>query len=433
MFRAMRRAAEGRGATPSFEDPFPGYREWLQAVLPHLAFVGVDLDRRTVLFDTAGVELEFARLSGGEREIAFIVGQIERFHLKRGLLLIDEPELHLNPDLLRNWLTFLRDTIEDGQVWAATHALEAAEVAGRDSSFVLEREPESRTVTRAVSLRARPVLSALATAVGAPAFSLYRRRFVYIEGDRETGERERFFRICGAMEVNRFIEGGSAAEVVRRVADISRLAEETDEQLRVGGVIDRDFRTNSQVSALREQAPVYVLECLEVENLFLYTDNIAALLAQGGRDPEGAADAIRRASDRYAGMWILQRAALRGDLTPCASIRELIYNLAWEAFGDASTVIREAVALCSDWAPASEEVVTTALLESVQAYRQIREDPTLWKRCLGKQAIGHLAPTIGLANQDALVGHIVRLWAEDTSSVPEPVRHLREYVEGLGP
>jgi hypothetical protein len=170
-------------------------------------------------------------------------------------------------------------------------------------------------------------LSALATAVGAPAFSLYRRRFVYIEGDRETGERERFFRICGAVEVNRFIEGGSAAEVVRRVADISRLAEETDEQLRVGGVIDRDFRTNSQVSQLREQAPVCVLECLEVENLFLHRANIATLLAQGGRDPEGAADAIRQASDRYAGMWILQRAALRSDLTTCRSIRERLYNL----------------------------------------------------------------------------------------------------------
>lgn len=176
----------------------------------YIAFVGVDLDRRTVLFDTAGIELAFAKLSGGEREIAFIVGQIERFHLRRGLLLIDEPELHLNPDLLRNWLTFLRDTIEDGQVWAATHALEAAEVAGPDSSFVLERDPETRTVTSASSLRTRPVLSALATAVGAPAFSLYRRRFVYVEGDRETGERERFFRICGGMKVNRFIEGGSA-------------------------------------------------------------------------------------------------------------------------------------------------------------------------------------------------------------------------------
>src|SRR5205807_2169742 len=160
---------------------------------------------------------------------------------------------------------FLRDMIEGGQVWAATHALEAAEVAGRDSTFVLEREAETRRVARATSLSSRPVLSALATAVGAPAFSLYRRRFVYIEGDRQTGERERFFRICGNSDLNRFVEGGSADEVVRRLADISALAEQTDEQLRVGGVIDRDFRTADHIGPLREKAPVHVLECHEVE------------------------------------------------------------------------------------------------------------------------------------------------------------------------
>jgi predicted ATPase len=58
------------------------------------------------VFDSSGVHLPFAELSDGEREIAFLVGQIERFKLRRGLLPIDEPELHLNPDLLRTWLQF---------------------------------------------------------------------------------------------------------------------------------------------------------------------------------------------------------------------------------------------------------------------------------------------------------------------------------------
>ena len=74
----------------------------LQKVLPHVVFTGVDSKKRTLLFDTTGLELSFDQLSGGEREIAFLIGQIDRFGLRQGLFLLDEPELHLNADLIRS-------------------------------------------------------------------------------------------------------------------------------------------------------------------------------------------------------------------------------------------------------------------------------------------------------------------------------------------
>jgi predicted ATPase len=107
-----RRAAEQHSTRPDFVDAFKPYKEALQGVLPHLKFVGVDAQQKTLVFDSAGLELRFNNLSGGEREISFIIGQIDRFKLRRGFLIIDEPELHLNPDLLRNWVAYLRDTIE---------------------------------------------------------------------------------------------------------------------------------------------------------------------------------------------------------------------------------------------------------------------------------------------------------------------------------
>lgn len=84
---AIRRARDAGTLEPVFVDPFDGYKATLLEVLPHLRFVGVESSgqRRTPLFDSAGVELAFSRLSGGEREIAFLIGQIERFRLQRGL------------------------------------------------------------------------------------------------------------------------------------------------------------------------------------------------------------------------------------------------------------------------------------------------------------------------------------------------------------
>ena len=113
-------------------------------MLPHVVFTGVDSRKRTLLFDRTGLELSFHQLSGGEREIAFLIGQIDRFGLRQGLFLLDEPELHLNADLIRSWVAYLTGTVLTGQVWLATHSLEAVEAAGQQATFVLERNDATR-------------------------------------------------------------------------------------------------------------------------------------------------------------------------------------------------------------------------------------------------------------------------------------------------
>lgn len=432
----IRQAREANGPAPEFEDPFVSFKDSVRKVLPHLVFVRADTKQRSLIFDTADLELPFFKLSGGEREIAFLIGQVERFQLRQGLLLIDEPELHLNPDLLRTWLAFLRDTVEEGQVWIATHAPEAVEVAGRESSFFLERGKETRTVRQASPLGERPVVSVLASSVGAPAFNLWGRRFIYIEGDRQTGERERFFRICGEPTVNRFIEGGGCGEVVRRLRDVLDLASETDEQLHVGGVIDRDFRPETELDKLREVTPVYVLECHEVENLFLHPDALKFLLGRSGTEANEAGDKLRRASDGFAGRWILQRAlALQPTLAEQASgLRRVAGGITWNQFEAGPdialrTIADAAVELVADEA----ERLIVALKSSLDTYSVVRLSGDLWKECLGKEVLGAIPSSFDITNAAAFEKQVVHLWDRGEVSLPEEVKHLREYVSSLGP
>jgi energy-coupling factor transporter ATP-binding protein EcfA2 len=67
---------------PMPEDPLASYRTALLEVLPHLRFERLDRDQRTLVYDSAGEELRYENLSGGEREIGFLIGQIERFQLR---------------------------------------------------------------------------------------------------------------------------------------------------------------------------------------------------------------------------------------------------------------------------------------------------------------------------------------------------------------
>jgi hypothetical protein len=173
-----------------------------------------------LIFDSTGIELSFNQLSGGEREIAFLIGQIDRFKLREGLFLLDEPELHLNADLIRGWVGYLTSTIQTGQVWLATHSLEAVEAAGQQATFILERNDETRKVDVLARIDSRPMLSALSRAVGTPAFSIAKLVFVFVEGEEGIGERERFRGLTGFPLTMRFMECGSCNEVIRRVEAI---------------------------------------------------------------------------------------------------------------------------------------------------------------------------------------------------------------------
>jgi hypothetical protein len=176
----------------------------VQEILPHLRFSRLDQERRELIFETAGIELDYDDLSGGEREVAFLVGQIERFGMRDGVFLVDEPELHLNAELLRSWLDYLRGSVDRGQVWIGTHALEAVEVAGAQTTLVLELDGESQLVRSVAPLGDRPVLATLAGQLGSPGFSLVRSRFILIEGDRPGREGERFVQLLDASLQNRF-------------------------------------------------------------------------------------------------------------------------------------------------------------------------------------------------------------------------------------
>src|SRR4051794_14897019 len=114
--------ASGGETIPPPVDLLTSYRSGLSDVLPHLELVRLDQDQRRLIFNSAGAEVPYEELSAGEKELAFLVGQIDRFGVRDGLFLLDEPELHLNPELLRGWLDYLRGTVRHGQAWVATHS-----------------------------------------------------------------------------------------------------------------------------------------------------------------------------------------------------------------------------------------------------------------------------------------------------------------------
>lgn len=431
LIKDIRIARQSGNTEPVFEDHFLSYKEALQRVLPHVLFTGIDSKKRTLLFDTTGLELTFDQLSGGEREIAFLIGQIDRFGLRQGLFLIDEPELHLNADLIRVWVSYLSGTVENGQIWLATHSLEAIEAAGQKATFILERNPESRRVDSIARLDTRPILSALSRAVGSPAFSISQLAFVFVEGEEAIGERERFRKLAGYAQNIRFMEGGSCKEVQRRVDVIKALASEAEAGIRIGGIVDRDFLDTSAITTITGTG-VYVLAVHEAENFFIHPPTLQILLRQNGHPNLVPEDLIREASDARAGSWIFQHAMATTnakslpDILPAAKARAK--GLSWTAFEtDQNTTIQGIVTLTGF--QADDAAKFQRIMEiSAGIYTQRRTETTLWKTCEGKQVLNRVAQSSGYASAGALSLATFTAWESTNAPLPQELIELREYL-----
>lgn len=429
LIKARNRHAE----EPTLVDTMKNYGAAVAAVLPHLHYAGINAKNR-LTFDAAGVDLLFSSLSSGEKEIAFIIGQIERFGLKNGLMLLDEPELHLNADIVTRWVTYLKNVIGVGQTWIATHSMEAVEAAGASSTILLERESSTRMVSRADSLESRPVVQLLAQALGTPAFPLRDSPFIYIESaDREdemgddsaAREISRFERLCETQPFPRFLQGGNCREVLRNAIAASYLASSSDDRVRVGAIIDRDYRDERDFTSI-VQSGVHVLGCKEVENLFLHPAALQSILKKTSK-PGNASDIIRDAADAMSGRWIFKRALVRCDFSlPIPREASAAAAMDW------NTIRKDTAAFSSRLArlllATEEHAIAAALTVTAADYEALRESDDLWKYSTGKQLLRMLPKKFGVSDAAALEAMVLDSWSDPTL-IPAEVTDLRTYIE----
>jgi len=431
---AAERDAKARGeAVQPFEDPWDRYNQALQSVLPHLRFVTASYDARSLVFAIGDNRLNFEGLSGGEREIAFIVGQIERFQLSAGLLAIDEPELHLNPDLVYKWISYLREGPSAGQVWIATHSLEAVDAALSDNTFVLKRDESLGLTTVIERLSSVGSYRTIADALGYPAFAIERNAYILIEGERADGiERDRFLRLAPASGV-RYLESRSASEVISRFRALRDVAEAEDRPLKVGGVVDRDLRQGDDINELRASG-LFVWPYHEIENLFLQPEALAEIAMANGIAKFFAMEEIRAESDRRAGSWIHQFTSSRLIRRPEASpdFRRYLSGLSWgDIDGTGASIVETAVGRLAPLDAAKGSEVRAAIISAVDAYRTSRLRSDFWENVSGKPILKALSSQLGYRNTQVLERQIMKLWSDGGVSEPTAIEELRAYVRTI--
>lgn len=126
-------------------------RRALNQLLPDMQFSRIDRESRQIIFNTVDGEVPLSQLSDGYQNMAAWCGDLlyritEAFPDRRdplstrGVLLIDEIDLHLHPIWRRRLVEFLSITLPNFQFIATTHSALTAQQSGEGELYVIRRE-----------------------------------------------------------------------------------------------------------------------------------------------------------------------------------------------------------------------------------------------------------------------------------------------------
>lgn len=161
-------------------------------LVEHVSFRRIDRERKQLIFATPDGELPLSQLSDGYQNVASWVGDLmyrinETFRdfkdpLKaRGLLLIDEIDLHLHPRWQRLLHAFLTNKLPNFQIVATTHSPLTAQQAAKGELYALRREAKKVGLT---PFRGAPNKMLLHQILMSPVFGLESDESLEMEQER---------------------------------------------------------------------------------------------------------------------------------------------------------------------------------------------------------------------------------------------------------
>lgn len=366
----------------------------------------------------AGTSHGVDQLSSGEQEVLGLMYYVRRLSARGGVLLVDEPELHLHPALQRSLFEVLEDVAERAQVWIATHSPKLVAAPSLDAVLhMVPASPEPRNqLTRASDEAARTTL--LDDLGMNPVDLLQNDIIVVVEGPTDV----HFLSMIFPIELGRALiyQAGNASGVERVSATLM------SEQ----GVLpwlcirDRDLMSDERVQVLQQEHPnIYVWPRRTLENHFIAAELISTGLKAVGRDMSEAA--------------VLERLAALAEEEKDEVLIALVeheldtrYPMHIEKSGDRFEDLRR-------WLKVSEHTVEAKLsdveniLEETRSMLEARWSEDWPSLVQGKRVLARFLSDTPFRTLPDLIACLAHACREHPDVTPEAIRDLRGRLTAL--
>jgi predicted ATPase len=160
-------------------------------------------------------DIDIDDLSSGEKEILNIFIRFHQLKPKGAIILFDEADAHLHPDLDRRYLEVLKRLGEGNQILLTTHSPEMMMAAGTDSLYTILKEPLPEGGNQLVRVTEEENLhNALSELMGSRGIISINQRIIFIEGQEASTDREIYEALFPPSEYNvSFIPAGDSLTV----------------------------------------------------------------------------------------------------------------------------------------------------------------------------------------------------------------------------
>ena len=278
--------AQARPAPPAPPvDPLIAYDELLQRLFKGYRFSALDEEFPTNLFVElpTGETVPFQDLSGGEKEVFFILAFFLRHDVSQAMILIDEPELHLHPELARKLVQQMLQIRPGNQVWLATHNPEVIDEAGRDRTIYVARQAQKGAASARRGIDEGAAESHLRDLFGYSGYIGVAPRLVFLEGEQSSADRKLltslFPDLAGELK---FIPVGGVSNMHRVNAAVMGILEAELGYIKFYLIRDRDYLTTEMSNAYKGRAAgkIRVLERYHIENYLLDNDALSHVLGE---------------------------------------------------------------------------------------------------------------------------------------------------------
>jgi len=309
-----------------FPDPIAVFKRAFSQLLAPKVLLDPDPKTQQLFYSSEGQSFPIASLSSGEREVINIVFDFLLRSPSDCIVVFDEPELHLHPELSYKLIQTLKGIGQRNQFILCTHSPDII-TASLDNSVVFVAPFKAEGVNQAIPVReddqTNEALKRLGQSIGIVALG---KKLVLVEGATSSLDKQTY----GAILRDRFpnlvlVPSGGRSVISSFELLHKQVLEKTIWGVEFFMVCDRDAVPPSRDSAPIASTRLKVLNRYHLENYFLDETVLAGVFES--MEPEGSwlrsPQEIRKTLKEIARTQVAYAAAL----TTSAYFREQVGNL----------------------------------------------------------------------------------------------------------
>jgi predicted ATPase len=256
------------------EDPTEKYLELFGKLLYPKTMLPIDINSTTIQYkDEEGTIRNFDALSSGEREVVVLTFDILTQHPNDCIILIDEPEVHLHPELTFRLIKVLKSIGSRNQFFLFTHS---PDIIGNSlESGVHFIRPKSRVTTGNQvikidnnNLEGFKHIPNIRETIGMVSVG---KKLLFVEGKSTSIDRDVFATLAKASKTDVAIIPSDSCSNINNMSLISETLDKGVFGIELNMIRDRDGLTEEQVAnfTAKSNGKLNFLPVYHIENFFI--------------------------------------------------------------------------------------------------------------------------------------------------------------------